>query len=50
MSLKPFITLQLSIDMKSAVIVQQLAKFTAEIKQLLNRKKQIQISVTEAPK
>ena len=50
MSPKPLMTLQLSSDMKSAVIVQQLAKFTAEAKRLLIRKKQIQITVTEAPK
>ena len=47
MSPKPLITLQLSSDMKSAVIVQQLAKFTAEAKRLLMRKKHIQITVTE---
>ena len=50
MSPKPLITLQLSSDMKSAAIVQQLAKFTTEAKRLLIRKKQIQITVTEAPK
>jgi hypothetical protein len=47
MSPKPLITLQLSSDMKSAVIVQQFAKITAEAKRLLIRKKQIQITVTE---
>ena len=44
---KPLKTIQITSDLKPAAITSELAKFVSEVKQLLTRKKLLQIAVTE---